>query len=231
MVTGGLIYLLFVLQFVYPNTVMLYVSSGLLGLGAAIIWTAQGNFLTLNSDPRTMDRNSGFFWAMMNSSMFLGNLFVYFQFRGLDDISSHTRTVVVIVLSVICLIGVCTLFLLRPTPWATEGPENQPDTPRQALSKAWTLLWTPVLILLAFNFFYTGLALTFWSGVYGTCIGNTLGFGPNSKSLVGMHGIFVGTGEVLGGLMTMIYSKTIVRKGRDSVVLLGTREKNRHLPS
>lgn len=77
------------------------------------------------------------------------------------------------------------------------------------------------MILLAFNFFYTGLALTFWSGVYGTCIGNTLEFGTDAKSLVGMHGIFVGIGEVLGGLMTMVYSQAIIRRGRDSVVMLG----------
>lgn len=91
MVSGGLVYLLFVLQFIYPNGSVLYMCSALLGLGAAIIWTAQGNFLTVNSDSRTMDRNAGFFWAMMNSAMFFGNLFVYFQFRGLDDISSHSR--------------------------------------------------------------------------------------------------------------------------------------------
>ena len=37
------------------------------------------------------------------------------------------------------------------------------------------------------TFAYTGLALTFWSGVYGTCIGRS-DF-SDAKSLVGLHGI------------------------------------------
>ena len=43
-----------------------------------------------------------------------------------------------------------------------------------------------------------GLELTFFSGVYGTCIGNTRFFEPDNKSLIGLCGIFIGVGEVLG---------------------------------
>ena len=44
----------------------------------------------------------------------------------------------------------------------------------------------------------TGLELTFISGVYGTCVGNTRYFEPDNKSLIGVCGIFIGIGEVLG---------------------------------
>ena len=41
-----------------------YVVSILVGIGAAVIWTAQGVYLASNSDDSTMSRNSGIFWAL-----------------------------------------------------------------------------------------------------------------------------------------------------------------------
>jgi len=31
----------------------------------AVLWTAQGNFLTINSDEHTIGRDSGIFWALL----------------------------------------------------------------------------------------------------------------------------------------------------------------------
>ena len=75
----------------YLKNSLLYVASGLLGIGAAIIWTAQGMFLTINSDPETMARNSGIFWSILQCSLILGNTFIYFQFQSLTDIDEETR--------------------------------------------------------------------------------------------------------------------------------------------
>lgn len=44
----------------------------------------------------------------------------------------------------------------------------------------------------------SGLELTFYSGVYGTCIGAMTRFGQDAKSLIGISGIFIGIGEILG---------------------------------
>lgn len=49
--------------------------------------------------------------------------------------------------------------------------------------------------------FLTGLELTFYSGVYGTCIGAMTRFGDNAKSLIGLSGIFIGVGEILGRIV------------------------------
>lgn len=43
-----------------------------------------------------------------------------------------------------------------------------------------------------------GLELTFYSGVYGTCIGAMTQFGQDAKSLIGISGICIGVGEILG---------------------------------
>lgn len=58
---------IFIGGFLWPHTVILYLTSVLIGVGAALIWTGQGNYLTLMSTQKTMSRNSGIFWAMLQT--------------------------------------------------------------------------------------------------------------------------------------------------------------------
>jgi len=149
----------------------------------------------------------------------IGNTFVFFAFQGKTDIDSSTRTMVVLVLLAICIAGSLTFLLLRPTPWATDSAAS--EGPVQILKSSWNLFCTKQMLMLSTTFFYTGLLLTFWSGVYGTSIANTKAFGTEAKSYVGLHGIFVGVGEIIGGLCFGILGHKLVKYGRDPVVLTG----------
>jgi Ion channel regulatory protein UNC-93 len=44
---------------------MYYTASALVGIGAALLWTAQGAYLAVNSDESTVSRNTGIFWALI----------------------------------------------------------------------------------------------------------------------------------------------------------------------
>ena len=46
-------------------------------------------------------------------------------------------------------------------------------------------------------------------------------FGSHAKSYNGLHGIFVGVGEILGGLGFGIFGHVMVKRGRHPVVILG----------
>jgi len=76
------------------------------------------------------------------------------------------------------------------------------------------------MIFLSFTFVYTGLELSFFSGVYSTCVGFTNKF-PDAKKLVGLCGILVGLGEVVGGALFGILGSKMAKRGRDPIVLLG----------
>lgn len=67
-----------------------------------------------------------------------------------------------------------------------------------AFKKSLKLCVTKEMLLLSITTAYTGLELTFFSGVYGTCIGAVNKFGTEEKSLIGLSGIFIGIGEILG---------------------------------
>ena len=96
-----------------------------------MIWTAQGNFLTVNSTPETVSRNAGVFWALFQCSMLFGNIFVYFQFKGETEISKSSRLIVYGVLTGLGVAGTLLLFSLKGRTQADVAATS----PREAFCK------------------------------------------------------------------------------------------------
>ncbi|NXC16567.1 MFS11 protein, partial [Corythaeola cristata] len=113
MVVSGIFYSLYIAIFIQPATWAFYTASVFIGIAAAVLWTAQGNCLTVNSDENTIGRNSGVFWALLQSSLFFGNLYIYFAWQGKTHISESDRRTVFIALTVISLVGTVLFFLIR----------------------------------------------------------------------------------------------------------------------
>jgi MFS family permease len=227
MILGATTYCIFIANFLYPTGPGLYIVSVVIGVGAAIIWTGQGNFLTINSNPDTIARNSGVFWALLQCSLLFGNLFVYFEFRGETRITKSTRLVVYGVLTGVGILGGLLLLVLR-TPSrrhsadiSTSQDERSSSGPMQALVKSFRLIKTRKMILLCVTFFYTGLELSFFSGVYGTAIGSTKSLGSDAQKLIGISGMLIGAGEIIGGATFGLLGSKTTKKGRDPVVMLG----------
>lgn len=233
MLGGAVAYCLFMISFLWPKTWLLYSVSAILGVGAAIIWTAQGAFLSSCSDEKTISRNSGVFWAMFQMSMFCGNLFVFFQFQGKDKIDQATRTLVFSVLIGVGILGFFFLTALRPLRENNVVNNSEVDVDDELASpetngvkavfkNSIDLFFTKEMLLLSLAFFYTGLELSFFSGVYSPSIGFTLAIGESSKQLVGLSGIFIGVGEVSGGvLFGLLGTRTSSKIGREPIVILG----------
>ncbi|XP_030750879.1 UNC93-like protein MFSD11 [Sitophilus oryzae] len=226
MLIGGITYLLFIASFSIPRTWLLYLVSCIIGIGAALIWTGQGNYLALNSRPATISKNSGIFWALLQLSMFIGNTFVYFAFRDKDTIDAGTRQIVVWTLAAIALGGLAVIIFFPKPPEKDASDNNpaeevkEPSGPIEALKGAVRLSMTKNMLLLCVTFLYTGLELGFWSGVYSSAIGSTTNM-PRSKELIGVSGIFIGLGEVLGGAAFGILGNRTIRWGRDPIVIAG----------
>ncbi|NXT40015.1 MFS11 protein, partial [Pelecanoides urinatrix] len=235
MVVSGIFYSLYIAVFIQPATWAFYTASVFIGIAAAVLWTAQGNCLTVNSDENTIGRNSGVFWALLQSSLFFGNLYIYFAWQGKTHISESDRRTVFIALTVISLVGTVLFFLIRKqedtkapgeedsaneTLVDSSSAQNKMTRAVAAFKKSIKLSFTKEILLLSVTTAYTGLELTFFSGVYGTCIGAVNRFGSEEKSLIGLSGIFIGVGEILGGGIFGLLSKNN-RFGRNPVVMLG----------
>uniref|UniRef100_A0A8C4GVG9 UNC93-like protein MFSD11 n=1 Tax=Dicentrarchus labrax TaxID=13489 RepID=A0A8C4GVG9_DICLA len=188
MFMSGLLYSGYIAVFIIPSSWAFYLTSVLIGVGAAMLWTAQGHFLVENSEASTINRNTGMFWALLQCSMLFGNLYIYFDWNGRTEISGRQFR------SVYCL-------------------SSCSETILQLLKAKTILLLSPCMA-------YSGLELSFYSGVYGTCIGATTQFGEAAKGLIGMSGIVVGIGEIVGGGLFGLLCKNN-RFRRTSVVFLG----------
>jgi len=219
MMLAALTYLFNITQLLYLNEISVYPASVILGIGAPIIWTAQGTFLANNSDPKTITRNSGVFWAMNMSSALAGNLFAYFLFKDEEFIYKETRMTLGWVLTAASGVGILIMLLLRPTPWAEK--EGEQDSMVTTLKKSFKLFTTNEMLLFSITMFFTGLNQTLWAGVYSTCIGFTGGFGVDRKALGNVSGIIVAAGEVLGGILFGFLGHLTVKRGRHPIIILG----------
>lgn len=215
--TGAFCYIFFIATFLWPSTNLLYIASALVGVGAALIWTGHGQYLTENSDVETMTRNAGLFWAIFQLSLFGGNLCAFFAFTE-EEIQESKRRIVFQVLTSLAVIGGGVLLLMKSPPQnlvlgEAEGVSSAdkelriPEKPREkplmaawhAIRDAFVLFITPQILLLSLTFIYTGLELTFFSSVYSSSIGFTEGMGESRKRYIPLSGICIGIGEVLGG--------------------------------
>lgn len=161
-------------SFLWPKTWLLYAASAITGAGAAITWTGQGTYLSKCSDPTTISRNSGLFWALLQTSMFFGNLFVFFQFQGQTHINEGTRQLVFSVLIALAVLGLVFLATLKNPKYlevvtengtdAIQAPEDSQSLLTNAVREfksAIKLFCTRDMLLLSVTFLYTGERDTF----------------------------------------------------------------------
>lgn len=239
MFTSGLLYSGYIAVFILPFTWSFYLTSVLIGIGAAMLWTAQGQFLVENSEASTINRNTGMFWALLQCSMIFGNLCIYFEWNGTTEITDSSRKNVFLSLLVASVLGTLSFLVLRQSQTEEEmlsEEEGQSllstrmrykhransamEDAKAEFKTIWELLKTKTIVLLSPCMAYSGLELSFYSGVYGTCIGATTHFGGAAKGLIGISGIVIGVGEIVGGGLFGLLCKNN-RFRRTSVVFLG----------
>ncbi|XP_062338115.1 UNC93-like protein MFSD11 [Osmerus eperlanus] len=194
---SGILYSGYIAAFITPSVWSFYLTSVLIGIGAAMLWTAQGHFLVENSDAATINRNTGMFWALLQCR--LNRILTKSEFRKFVR-SFDLSNLCIFVFPDHCLLLIFMFYLFKET--------------------IIQLLKTKTILLLSCCMAYSGLELSFYSGVYGTCIGATAEFGEASKGLIGISGIVVGVGEIVGGGLFGLICKNN-RFRRTSVVFLG----------
>ncbi|KAM6317576.1 UNC93-like protein MFSD11 isoform 1-T1 [Podargus strigoides] len=194
MVVSGIFYSLYIAVFIQPTTWAFYTASVFIGIAAAVLWTAQGSCLTVNSNENTIGRNSGVFWALLQSSLFFGNLYIYFAWQGKTHISESDRRTVFIALTVISLVGTVLFFLIRKQEDTKppgeedsaneilgEGSSAQNKVTRAvaAFKKSIKLSFTKEILLLSVTTAYTG------GGFFGLLSKNNR-FGRNPVVMLGI---------------------------------------------
>jgi MFS family permease len=161
-----------------------YVVSILVGMGGAVLWTAQGVFLSENSDDSTLSRNSGIFWALFQArwietvtsmwivmhvyficSLLSGNIYVYFSLK-IEIIDHSTRHSLFTILSIVSAVSLVLFAIIiwrsylernrNPLIPSTVNKRVTLATIAQTLNIAWQLLKTTHMKLLLIPCTYLG---------------------------------------------------------------------------
>eukprot|EP00051_Salpingoeca_urceolata_P000975 m.37679 g.37679 ORF g.37679 m.37679 type:complete len:449 (+) comp11125_c0_seq1:512-1858(+) len=231
---GSAFYALFIAAFLKPSSHLILAASAALGLAAAILWTAQGQFITLSGTHRTRGRNAGVFWAMLQCSLLIGNLLALFVLPATNGTTQaekdhlvHEAHFFYQLLFGIAMGGVLLLLLLRRVAPVGDsdallGANVEPKPSAIELFKStFALLLTKEVLLIAPAMAYTGLELTFWSARYPTVLGGKLKGVTLPKEFdyraIGYSGLVVGTAEIIGG---MLMGKVADRFGRSWVIVV-----------
>ena len=141
MFVGGFGYTCYSAQMLYLSDWLLYSSAVANGVGASLLWTGQGNFLSINTSPGRSARDSGIFWSLYQLSGVLGNIAVYFLFQGkvmpkhpnpiilfptvgVTIIEDDVRIKTAATFTALCLLGQVITLMFRPTPWFQPSTHN-----------------------------------------------------------------------------------------------------------
>ena len=101
---GALTYALYVAANIYTIPTLLYASSAVIGLGAAILWTAQGGFIAACAGQHeeenglaahsTMGMFNGIFFSIFQVNQFVGNLLaaLLYAYQASQVKTTHTHT-------------------------------------------------------------------------------------------------------------------------------------------
>ncbi|KAJ1372053.1 hypothetical protein KIN20_034112 [Parelaphostrongylus tenuis] len=241
-VIGAVCYTSFMIQFLFLNVYLLYVFSAVLGLGSAVLWTANGTYLVQFSRQGKIARNSGILWAMLQSSLVAGGVFLYFVLNQSDFPSSYRLlyTVFAIVSSAGVITYVLSLQLRRlavsqleetlQEPLFDENVDELdvssssitvvPTLWREDFRNTFCLLATKEMVLLSVCFLFSGIETTFYTGVYTSCISASTALNMGSEKIISYVVLALGFGQISGGLVFGVFPHSNPLS-RSQVVILG----------
>lgn len=215
MFVGMFLYFLFVVQFLTYIDWLFYFGCVLSGFGGALMWIAQGDFITHNSTDQTINRNTGIFWAIFQLSAIFGNLYFLLVINN-DVIGKESMDTMFITMSAAA--GIAALIMLMLIREMYKGTKQKAA---ESIERFIKLFFTRDMLLLSITFFYTGLEFSLDGGIYGNTMAFTKNFNTKATTLIGIAGIIIGSGEVVGGILFGLFGYKTIRWGHYPIVIFG----------
>ncbi|CAH8288031.1 unnamed protein product, partial [Schistosoma turkestanicum] len=233
MIAGSFCYAVYIASYIEPVVWSLYLASFVNGIGAAVLWTAQGVFITNCSTKSNLNQHFSLFWGLFQANQIVGGLYAYLSLSNIDEISRTLRIQLYGGLLGCAILGILLLFMLKK-PHQTdsishqllidvevnsldesvnESSANFPTIQNRStvfqsvlhtLRRSVSILMTKPMICILVAAAFTGINLTFYSSLYASALGHCLHFGKNAKSYIGLAGLFIGIGEIAGSFSSRL---------------------------
>ncbi|EGC33987.1 hypothetical protein DICPUDRAFT_92306 [Dictyostelium purpureum] len=205
LIVGALAYSVYIAANIKILEPTLFIAAGVLGVGGAILWTAQGSFVIQCSTESTIGFNTGLFFALFQLNQVIGNLGTQQLLKA--HIAIQTLFIIILSVSLFSLVG----FALLGKPIKTDDkgvpiPKENANLPMKD-----RLLATIILIkdrpiqLLVPALLYSGISQSFFFGVFPSLSGaNWLGY------IMAVFGACDAIGSVLIGKLSDIIGRKIL---------------------
>lgn len=204
------------------NLWVMLVSTMIGGIGASVLWTAQGTYIMTNSTRTTLMRNNGIFWTLFGVAELFGNIVLYHRFEEkLLPGSTMVRTLLYAMYVLGALATVMFFFLQNPEQQENPEDESQQEAPTacKAIQSTWNLMWSKNLLILTGLFVYSGLEQTFAFGVYSSHVGYADSFSAYTSGFLALSSMYIGTGQIMGGaVQVFLYHE--INKARSNLMIL-----------
>ncbi|CAI5453505.1 unnamed protein product [Caenorhabditis angaria] len=216
--------------FFFTNTYYYYLSSAVSGIGFALYYTGNGDYMTSHSTRQTIGSNVSMSWGLSCCCMMIGAVIM-------AVITSLTATGVEIgsqrsfsdgeiyllfsAFAAISMIAVITFILIpsKDVSNCIESSEKRVEF-MQGIRLMKKALMSPKMFRLAPSFLLCGIHTSFWISVYPT----SLMFNAHNAAMIYLPAIYcfaVGLGETLMGLVISTMSKRIEDFGLRPTMLIG----------
>lgn len=204
---GSVHYILCLVCIYFPIDWLLYIGAATLGIGAALLWGAQAALLTTYSTPDNLSRNISIFYSVHQTSLLIGNLFIFFYMSGEPYYCPEIRQLIIYTFLGFVIVGVLVLMAIPYRPSKEDLAVLDP------LYDFTDFFLSTEFALLTVIFIYSGIHVTFYSGVYGNAVGFTENLGSNFKQDSSLVGIFIGAGQIIGNyIFGIVLAKRFQRK-------------------
>lgn len=154
LVLSATTYCFFVFVHLFDSVALRLFAAFLLGVGAAVLWTAHGVILAYSSTEQTMGKHTGIFFTMFQAYGLLGNLLAAIIF-AVDGSDKSGTNILFIILTVIgCLGCVWMWFSILPppstSPTTATAPEHQEQEEMTIASVCGSIVKQTKLVMLQF---------------------------------------------------------------------------------
>eukprot|EP01135_Chromosphaera_perkinsii_P008621 Nk52_evm63s1401 gene=Nk52_evmTU63s1401 len=179
---------------------LVIVGGGLCGLGAALLWTAQGRLILQYSTDENRGVNFGIFWGIFQAAAVIGGFLSWFYFASLGN-DTGSSVLYIIFLAMVIIGGFCNFLLKAPSALKTDkvDPEHIAALDREFSELSWSaeaaatfrMFTRKEMLIMAPMFFYTGFNQPYQLNVF------TRFFTSTS---LGMEVVVFYLAEIIGGL-------------------------------